>query len=281
MIRLVSDSTANLPADLVAQYNVEVVPLKVQIGSDTFREGEDLSQAEFFDRLPTANPLPTTSQPSPLEFEEVYNKILSSGDEILSLHISSDLSGTYNSARNAAESVEAGDRVSVVDTRSVSAGLALLVVAAGEMVAAGKSRKEIVAAIEELKGKVHLLLTLDTLEYLKRGGRIGGAAAFIGGLLRVKPTIVVQNGKLEAGERARSRRKALDHLVESQVQRFGNQPVWVGSAEAMAEDIDAFEGMLRERLNVQRYFRCQIGPVVATHTGPNTLGVAVIPAPEL
>ncbi|MBA3530801.1 MAG: DegV family EDD domain-containing protein, partial [Ardenticatenales bacterium] len=137
MVRIVTDSAANLSTDLVEKHNIHVVPLRVQMGSDTYREGIDLTQEEFFRRLPTTNPLPSTSQPTPLDFEEVYKEILATGDEIVSVHLSSDLSGTYNSARNAMLSFE-GSPISIVDSRSVSAGIALHALAAARMAEAGK-----------------------------------------------------------------------------------------------------------------------------------------------
>lgn len=279
MVRIVTDSTANIAPDLAAQHNITIVPLKVQMGGKAYSEGVDLTGQEYIQRLPTQNPLPTTSQPTPIEFEETYNKILAEGDEIVSIHLSSDLSGTHNSATIGRNSTNP-DKITVVDSRTVSAGLALLVIAAAEMAQAGKSRDEIESGVKKLMATNPLALTLDTLEYLRKGGRIGGAQALIGGLLKIKPTIEIKNGKLEAGERARSRSKALDLLAEKMVSTFGDKPVWVGIAEVASPDVGEFERMLRERLNVQRFYVCTIGPVVATHTGPNTIGVTGIYAPE-
>ncbi len=280
MIRLVTDSAANLPPDLATQYNVTIVPLRVQIGANSYREGIDLSQEEFFRQLPNANPLPTTSQPTPMDFEEIFQEILGAGDEVLTVTLSSRLSGTYNSAHNALQTLGAA-RISVVDSKSASVGVSLLVLAAARMVAAGRARQHIVAELERLADELLLVLTLDTLEYLKRGGRIGGAAAFLGGLLRVKPVLFLKDGVIEPGERARSRSKAITQLIEMEAARFGNQPVWVGVAQAMADDVDQLETLARQKLNVQEMIRSNIGPVVATHTGPGTLGLAVMPAPKM
>lgn len=279
MVRIVTDSAANLPDDIVQQYNIVVVPLYVQVGATTYREGVNLSQEEFFARLPTANPLPTTSQPSPADFEEIFKPIVEAGDEIVVVCISSKLSGTFNSARNAMLAMPDAP-ISVADTLSASIGEGLIVVAAARMAQAGKSREAIVARVEELAAKTLLVLTLDTLEYLRKGGRIGGAQAFLGGLLRVKPVIFIKDGKLEPGERARSRRKAIEQLVEMEVSRFGNQPLWACIGRASADDLDELEAQARARLNIQELIRCDIGPVVGTHTGPGTLGIAAFPAIE-
>ena len=282
MIHIVTDSTATMPPDLIQKHNIAVVPLIVQMGNQTFHEGVNLTQEEFFKRLPTTNPLPTTSQPSPADFQEVYANILSRSDEaeIISLHLSSELSMTYNSAVNGAKEVQP-DKISVVDTRTVSAGLALLVLIAVKMANIGKSRQEIVKALESYSQQSQLLFTLDTLEYLRRGGRIGGARALIGSLLRIKPILELQNGRLGPGKRARSRRKALQLIIKQLSESFSNQPLWAAIANAQSNDLDLFQTMLQDNLNIQEFITCKIGPVVATHTGPNTLGVAVIPAPEL
>lgn len=282
MIQLVTDSTANLPSALVQQYKIIVVPLKVHMGNETYYEGVTLTQEEFLRQLPNANPHPTTSQPSPADFQKIYSEMLlvSEDTEIISLHISDKLSGTYNSAFNGAKNLDES-RISVVDSRTVSAGLALLVFAAAKMAEAGKSRKEIVAAIESLSKQSELLFTLDTLEYLRRGGRIGTASALIGALLGIKPILKLEDGRLGAGKRARSRRKALQQIIKQIREAFGQKPVWVALGEAQAKDLDEFEQMVRNNLNAQEVIQCQIGPVVATHTGPNTLGVAVMPAPKI
>ncbi len=280
MIHIVTDSGANLPSAIAEAHNIKVVPLKVNMGSTSYQEGVDLSNEQFFQQLPTANPMPTTSQPSPADFEEVYAERLTMGADIVSVHLSSKLSGTYNSARTAAMTLGSG-RISVIDSKSASVGVSLLVLAAARMAQAGRSRQEIVLHLERMADEMLLVLTLDTLEYLRRGGRIGGARAFLGGLLKVKPVILLKNGVIEAGERARSRRKAIDQLIQMEADRFGKQPVWVGVAQAMADDVAELEALARERLNVQELIRSDIGPVVATHTGPGTLGLAVVPAPTL
>ncbi|MCB0078665.1 MAG: DegV family protein [Anaerolineales bacterium] len=280
MIRLVTDSASNVPEDIRSRYNIEVVPLKVIFGSESYREGNEISVDEFLRRLPHADPMPTTSQPSPLEFEETFRAIVDAGDEVLCLVLSSKLSGTYNSARNAMIALE-GAPISLVDTLSISAGASMMLKAAGDMIEAGLDREQIATRLQPLTEECELVLTLDTLEYLKRGGRIGGAQAFIGGLLKVKPTIILKDGVLEAGERARSRKKALGYIVERHANHFGDQPVWVGIAQAAADDSSELEALLRQRLNVQTLIRSEIGPVILTHTGPAVVGAAVIPAPDI
>ncbi|MDQ4074927.1 MAG: DegV family protein [Chloroflexota bacterium] len=278
MIRIVTDSGANLPPAIVAKYNIAIVPLRVHIGDQSYREGIEISQERFYQQLVDADPLPKTSQPSPAEFEEVYREILEQGDEIVSIHLTSKLSGTYNSARNAMLALDE-TRMSVIDSKSASVGMGLLVLAAARLAEAGRSREEIVSRVETLADDVLLVFTPETLEYLRKGGRIGAAQAFLGGLLRVKPIIMLQDGVVEPSGRARSRGKAIEQLVQMEVDRFGDRPVWVGIAQAMAEDVDQLEELARERLKIQELIRAEISPVIATHAGPGVLGIAVLPAP--
>lgn len=279
MVRIVTDSTANLSAELAAENGITVVPLQVQIGDETFQDGINLTQAEFLRLLPNADPLPTTSQPSPLTFEETYREILDQGDEVLSIHLSSDLSGTLNSARNGMLAFEDAP-ITIVDSRSTSLGLGMLVLAAADMLRAGSSREEVAERIREMAKDVLLVITVETMEYLKRGGRIGGAQAFLGGLLRIKPVIVIRDGRLEPGERARSRKKAVAQIIAMQVERFGNQPVWLAVAHAEADDAEEVERLAKEALNVTRTLTGEIGPVIATHTGPGVVGIACVPDPS-
>lgn len=282
MIRVVTDSGANLSPDLLRAEGILAVPLNIHMGSSSFKEGVDLSSEAFYQKLPTASPAPTTSQPSPAEYEEVYRRFLDQGDEVIVVTLSSKLSGTYNSAIQGRQLLGGDPSVSVVDSLSASAGEGMMAIAAARAARAGRSRAEIVAMLEQMVRETYLAFTLDTLEYLRRGGRIGGAQAFLGSILRVKPVIILKDGKVEAGDRARSRRRAIERLVEMAGDRYGDQPVWLGVAHAVAEeDMNQLEAEARRALNVVESVRCEIGPVVGTHTGPGTLGLAAVPAPSI
>lgn len=279
MLKIVTDSAANLPAQLVRQNDIEVVPLKVIIDDETYREGIDISAEQFYEMLSSSEVMPTTSQPAPQDFATVYEPILDAGDEIISIHLSSDLSGTYNSAVQGAALFEDAP-ISVVDTRLVSAGQALLVVAVARALDAGLTREEIVTQLEYIRRRASLLFVLDTLEYLKRGGRIGAASAFIGTMLRIKPILQIQEGVVQPLDRVRSRRRALDRLTDVIYDRFSDQRVWVGVAHAQTYDeANALLESCREHLDVEFELTSVIGPVVGTHAGPGTIGVAVMPAP--
>ncbi|MCZ7574097.1 MAG: DegV family protein [Ardenticatenaceae bacterium] len=282
MIRVVTDSAANLPPSVAREYNVQIVPLIVNIGGTGYREGIELGTEQFYNLLPQASPVPTTSQPSPADFEAVFSRVLAAGDEVVAVTLSSELSGTYNSAVQAAVALGEHAPITIVDSRSVSAGEALMVAAAARAAKAGHSRAEITEMLGPMVDETLLIFTLETLEYLKRGGRIGGARAFLGSILRVQPVILIKDGRVEAGDRARNRRRAIERLVEMPRDRFGTQPVWAGVADAVAEsDRDVLLRELQRNLNIEYLLQCEVGPVLGAHAGPGALGVAAVPAPKI
>lgn len=279
MIQLVTDSAANIPEELLRRFDVAVVPIRVRFGDESFREGIDLSTAEFFERLETSDDLPTTTPPPPEDFVTVYQSALDTNREIVSLHLSGDLGGTYESAVQATSQFKDAP-ISVVDTRLVSSGQALMVVAAARAVQAGLDREDIVTQIKYLRRRTSLLFVLDTLEYLRRGGRIGRAGAFLGTMLRIKPVLQIRDGIIEPVDRISGRKRALERLIDIVYERYGGGSVWVGIGDVAAE---ADAAMLREatteQLEVEYSLQSSIGPVVATHAGPGTVGVAVSPVP--
>lgn len=282
MIRVVTDSAANLPPSVAREHDVQVVPLIVNIAGTGYREGVELGTEQFYNLLPQATPPPTTSQPTPADFEAVFSEILAAGDEVIAVVLSSELSGTYNSAIQAAAALGPDAPISIVDSRSVSAGEALMVAAAARAARAGQPRGAIVEMLGRMVDETLLIFTLETLEYLKRGGRIGGARAFLGSILRIQPVIVIKDGRVEAGDRARNRRRAIERLVEMQRDRFETRPVWAGVAHAVAEaDRDVLVREIQNALNIEYLLQCEVGPVLGTHAGPGALGVACVPAPQM
>ncbi len=285
-IAFVTDSVAGMPTDLVKQYDIAVVPLQVIFGTESFRDGIDLTQDQFFERLKAAKTLPTTSQPSVADFEEAYKKLLADPnvDSIVSIHLSSTVpSGTYSSAQQAADrlSADSGKKITVIDSQQVYMGYGLMVLNAARAAEQGKSHDEAVKVAEDMKGRIQLILLVDTLEYLQRGGRIGGAQALLGGLLNIKPILQIKGGRVEPLERVRSRRKAMERLVEIAADAVKGRPcqVAVGHAQA-AEDAKTLAGMVREKMNVKEEFTSDLGPVISTHTGPGVLGFVYYPLPD-
>jgi DegV family protein with EDD domain len=277
-IAFVTDSTAGLPPDQVEKYRVTVVPLQVIFGTETFRDGIDLTQREFFDRLKSARTLPTTSQPTVADFEEPYQKLVADPevDSIISVHISSRLpSGTYSSAVQAAERVAAGHnkKITVIDSWSAYMGEGLMVINGARAAEKGATHEEVVKLIEDMRHRVKILLLVDTLEYLQRGGRIGGAQALLGGLLNIKPILHVDEGRVEPLERVRTRRKAMERLVELGAEYAAGRSVQiaVGHAEA-EEDARTLTELARQKMTITEEFTSDLGPVISTHTGPGVLG---------
>ncbi len=275
-IRIVTDSTADLPAEIIQEFGITVVPLIVRFGAETLREGIDITNAEFYHRL-TADPEhPSTSQPSPGEFVEAYRGIAAEADEIISIHLSSDLSGTHESATLAAGSDEVKTPVQVVDSRSVSMGLGQLATLAAERAQDGVGMEAILSELSDWIPRGRICFLLDTLEYLKRGGRIGAAQAFLGSLIKVKPILHVINGVVEPLDRARSVRKATDRIVRYLWDEAGDERLaYAGMLYSTDKDLAmAIKDRIDAEFEIGRWYVTEIGPVIGAHTGPGAIGVA-------
>ena len=276
-VAVVTDSTADLPADLVRSRGVTVVPLTVTLEGKEYLDGVDITADEFYTRLQGANgPVATTSQPAPARFQEVYRQLLQDHDEVISLHISEKLSGTYAAAVQGAELAGAGDRVRVVDSAMVSMPLGLMVLAATE-VAAGGSAGEVVERLGALRREVTVFFMVSTLEYLRRGGRIGAANALLGSVLQVKPVLTIRDGQVTPLERVRTRERALARVIDLVREQDRGQGLCAivghAAAEATAERIASEIEPGCDTLLVQ-----PLGPVVGAHAGPGTVGVGCYPA---
>jgi DegV family protein with EDD domain len=276
MIKIVTDSTAYLPEATIRRHDIRVVPLYVHFGQEAFREGVDLSNEQFYARLQEAPELPTTSQPSAGEFYAVFKELVEAGHEIVTLTISSKLSGTWSSAMAAKEMLPEAP-ISVVDSLSTSIGLHLLIDAAVEAAAEGATRQQITERVEKIKQEIHILFVVDTLEYLAKGGRIGNAKAFLGTLLKVKPILVLQDGAIEPLEQVRSKRKAQARMLELIEEYTGSNGSQAKAAIAHAlapHEAQAISQELLGKLGCAQPFISDIGPVIGTHTGPGVIAVA-------
>ena len=272
MIRVVTDSSCDLPQALVDQYGLEVVPLTVRFGSDEYVDGRDLGPGEFWKKLRSSDQLPETAAPSAGSFLEAFRKLFDCGATgIVTLTLSGQLSGTYQSAVIAAEQL--GHPIKVLDSRTVSMGLGLSVLAAARVASAGGDLAAVVAAAVEGADGTHVLAALQTLEFLKRGGRIGGAQALVGSLLDIKPLIAIEDGAVNAAGRVRTRSKAKHALtahVRDRADRIAEVAVLHGDADDVESFVESIAGVLPGRTPIV----AQLGPVVGTHSGPGTLGVA-------
>ncbi len=279
MIKIVTDSTASLTPEQYQQNDITVIAQKAIFGTTTYRDELDLTNEQFYQMLAEGKVHPTTSQPSAGEFADVYRPLLNAGHEIVSLHLSSKLSGTFASANAAKVELETDMRktppITIVDTGWIAAGMGILCIEATRAVRAGKSSAQVVDTVMAIAAKMNLILMVDTLEYLKRGGRIGGAQALLGTVLNFKPLLEVKNGAIEPLGRERSRGKAQGRLLEILEERAGGKPLRISVLHANAsQDAAQMEQEIRARFNVKEMFQSKIGPAIGVHTGPGALGVA-------
>ena len=271
---IVLDSTADFP-DAASRFpNWRVVPLYVNFGDEGFRDGIELTATEFYDRLQAAPALPTTSQPTPADFLACYEG-LGEYARILSIHISSRLSGTFQSAGTAAEML-GGDRVRMIDSQTASAAITMLGLAIQRRLERGTTDEEIDALVERYRTTHGLLFTVETLEFLARGGRIGRAAAFSGQLLHVKPILAIRDGEVVPVKRVRGNRKAFQEFVdalESGTRDASSLRVGIAHANA-PERMAELEKMIRDRRpHAQIDAEAELGAVVGAHGGPGTVGL--------
>ncbi|HZS13060.1 MAG TPA: DegV family protein [Candidatus Dormibacteraeota bacterium] len=278
MLHLVTDSTSDLLAEGARRLDITVVPLTVRFGEEQFRDGVDIDSTTFYRRLATATALPTTSQPSPEQFAEVYRSLLRSpDDEVVSIHLPAHLSGTMQSATLAAREVDE-KRVRVVDSWTVSGGLQLLLHAAARERDEGADAATVVRNLERRRERVTCYVLLDTITYLHKGGRIGRAQAFIGGVLNVKPIVSVERGEVGPAARVRNRQQGVAKLLELV---RGNGPLesittMHGDAGEAATEFRSRLTALLPELEIPPLE--QLGPVVGTYAGPGSVGVAVLRA---
>lgn len=274
-VRIVTDSAADVPDALASQLGIKIVPLSVNFGAESYKSGVELSTEAFWDKLRNSAEMPSTAAPSAGDFQEAFNSLVAEGATgIVSVHLSSKLSATYQSAAVAAK--EFSDvPIEVVDTLAVSGGTGLLAVRAAERAQQGASAAEIAAELDTLRNKIHLYGALDTLEYLRKGGRIGGAQALLGTMLKFKPIISVQDGEVEPVARVRTRAKAVEHLASLVREHKGNIDRLV-VIHAEAPDRDDLIKLLDGVVDVSPADVWSFGPIVGTHSGPGLLGVAFL-----
>ena len=269
---IVLDSTADFPDARERYPNFRIVPLYVVFGAESHRDGVDMSAAEFYERLRTSDELPTTSQPTPADFLACYEQ-LSGYERILSLHISARVSGTFQSACTAA--AEAGERVRVLDSETASSSITMLALAIQRRLDRGTSDEEVDALVERYRRERGLLFTVDTLEFLARGGRIGRARAFAGSLMNVKPILSIVDGEVEPVKRVRGNRKAFQEFVEALETGTRDEPgLRVGIAHAAAperaEEVAKLVRDRRPRAEIETV--TELGAVIGAHAGPGTVG---------
>jgi len=281
MLRIVTDGAVDLPEEWYKEYDIQRIPINVHFGEEkTFIQDEELSMDEFYKLVDGKSlPHPKTSQPSPHQFAEFYKKIAQPGDTILSIHITSKLSGTYASAVAAVEEVKDMFKVVPVDTLGGSMGTGFMCRTARQMERAGKSVDEIVKHLESIRGKVQIILTLDTLEYARRSGRVGTLSAALASVLNVKPIALLKDGLVEMVDKVRTRKAAFERVIEMAKNAYGDQPVYLGVVHA--RDLASAQALMdgaKKALNVKESFLTDLSISLAINFGPGTVGIVIYPA---
>ncbi len=277
-MKIVTDSAADLPLDEIEALEINIAPLMIQFPEEEV-QSEDITPDSFYDRLKAMRPnIPTTAMPSIDTFARLYKQVAEKGEEILSIHISSGLSGTFNVASQGAK--QSGENVTMVDTMTLSGGERFQVLAAALASKAGQSKEEILKLLDRIRAATEVIYTLDTLEYLQRGGRIGRVQALASSVLNIKPVINVDkaDGKYSTVGKARTLKKALKTIQEYLDKTYGDEPLWVCVLHGkFAEQAEELAAMVQERLNVAKLEVLRISPVLGVHTGPGIVGIAALP----
>jgi DegV family protein with EDD domain len=275
-IRVVSDSACDLPPALCEELGIEIVPLTIRFGADELVDRVELTTAAFWERLARSTVVPETAAPSVGAFESTFRNLHDAGaDGIICINLSSRMSATMQSAQIAAKALDGECPVSVIDSQSASMGIGMLCIEAARRAREGAGLDAVVAAVEEARDRARLLFTVDTLEYLRKGGRIGGAQAMLGSMLSIKPVITVKDGAVEPVGKVRTRSKALRFIVD----RVKERPVEsLCVLHAQAPDVDDFVRMLEPIVPQSEIVVGEIGPVVGVHAGPATIGVTWLEA---
>lgn len=280
MIKIISDSTCDLSPELIAKYDVDILPLYIVLGDEEYADGEGVSPDEIFRWSDAGNQTPKTAAVSIERAAELFKKYLDQGDEIISFSISNSMSTTGNVMRMAAEELNAADRVHIIDSENLSAGVGLQVIEAAVMAQAGKSAGEIIRHIEAVRPKVRASFVVDTLTFLHRGGRCSGLAAMLGGALKLHPRIAVENGKMAPGKKYRGKMSVvLKHYaadLEADLLSAKKDRVFITHSGCAEEDIESIREYLAGLNRFDEILVTRAGGVISSHCGPGTLGVLFI-----
>lgn len=272
-VKIVTDSTADLSTQYVKELGLTVVPVYIQLGEKNYRDGVDINQDEFYDKLVNSPIYPITSQPTPDDFARVYQELSKENEEIVSIHVSSKLSGTYNSALQGKALAATKSNITIIDSKSVTVGLGLITMSAARLARTGENLAKILDDVKQAISNTHLLGTFDTLKYLVRGGRIGKAKALLGSVLNVKPIVTLREGEIVPVNNVRTRTQAIEKLFEYVKNALNVQEV----AVVYSTTPDEARG-LRDRLSSlvssDHLHLAQLGPALGVHGGPGTLIVA-------
>jgi len=274
-VKVVTDSTADLPSQIVQELDITVIPLSVNFGQETYLEGIELGADEFYEKLTCASALPTTSQPSPTAFVQAYSNLSQKTDRIISIHISPKLSGTYNSALLGREAIDDRCQIEIIDSLHASMGLGMIVIQAARAAQAGASLDEVIKLTQDVIPRTHFFGTVNTLEYLHRGGRIGKARTLLGTLLSIKPIIGLRDGEIHPMGKTRTRKKSLARLLEMAHELVPIEEISILHSTT-PEEVAAFIDRISAIIPKDRICQSRIGPVIGTYLGPGTIAIGII-----
>lgn len=280
MIKIISDSTCDLSKYLIAKYNIDILPLHIHLGEEEYQDGVTITPDEIYKWADANNTTPKTSAASMIEVIDKFEPYIQNGDEVICFSISSSMSANNNVMRLAVEDMEAEDKIHIIDSANLSTGIGLLVIEAAIMAQEGKSADEIVARIEQLKPLVSASFVVDTLTYLHRGGRCSSVAALAGGVLKLHPKIVVENGKMDANKKYRGKMSAVIKSyvkdMEEDLKNAKKDRVFITHSGCEQSILDEIHGYLAELNIFDEILTTRAGGVISSHCGPGTLGVLFI-----
>ena len=274
-VKVVTDSVADLPPQVAKELGITVIPLNVRFGTDVYRDGIDITTEQFYDKLRHSKILPVTSVPSPGTFAEAYGKLAEETDEILVITLSSKLSATYEVALQSIGLMKRKCRVEIIDSQWAVMAQGLIVITAARAAKAGAGLDEVIEVTRKNIPRADMCAAFDTLEYLRRGGRIGKAQALLGSMLKVNPIITLRNGVVEPAGRTRSRSKSIDYLYNFAMNFSHSDEIAIEDA-ATPDDAEVLAERLSSKFPKARIYRSKTSPVIGTHTGPGLLVVAVL-----
>jgi DegV family protein with EDD domain len=277
VVKVVTDSCSDITPQLARELGITVVPLYVQFGNETYRDNVDLSTEEFYQKLQTSEIHPTTATASPAHFAQIFATLGEETKEIVAITLSEKFSAIYATALQGKAMVKKDCRIEVIDSQAGAGAQMLLVIAAAKMAQSGANLEQIVESVRRAIPRVHVRMTFDTLEYLRRGGRVGKAQAFLGGLLKVNPVLGIKDGAAFPIARCRNRAQAMDFLVDF-VKRFGRIEAVAIEDATTPEEVELLAQRLKDVVPAERTYRSKVSPVVGTHVGPHVLAVSVLEA---
>lgn len=275
-VRLVTDSSCDLPEDIAKKHDITVVPLTIRFGEEELTDREQLDPEQFYAKMAAFDGLPETAAPSPGAFEQAFRAAGADGSQVVCLTISSALSATMAAAQNGARALDGEIDVKVVDSKSITAGLGTLLILAAEAAEAGADADEVIRVIDEARPRTRILGGLDTLENLKKGGRIGGAQAMLGTMLKFRPVVDISTGEVKEAGKPRTRKKQMLFIREKLEAAGAVEQVVI--CDGGAPDVDEFIALISEVVEPGSFRRSAIGPVIGTHGGPRMVGLAWLAA---